>query len=85
MKSHVLNAVSFVALAAGFSLFFPAAAEAALACEAGSNNSVGTFTCTETVTFGPQRTDFSNAALTFDRFVSRAAPGFTETLTSVTF
>lgn len=83
MKSQVSTALSFIALATGASLFSPDAAEASLLCQAGSSNTVGTFTCTETVSFGPQATDFSNAALTFDRFMSGAAAGFTETLTSV--
>lgn len=85
MKSPVSNALSVVALATSFALFSPDAAEASLLCQAGSGNTVGTFTCTETVTFGPQPTDFSNAALAFDRFTSGAAAGFTETLTSVAF
>ena len=85
MKSQMSNACSFVALATGFALFLPAAAEASLFCQAGSSNTVGTFTCTETVSFGPVATDFSNVALTFDRFTDGAAAGFTETLTSVAF
>ena len=85
MKSQLSNALSFVALATSCALLLPDTAEASLVCQAGSSNTVGTFTCTETVTFGPQPTDFTNVALTFDRFASGAAAGFTETLTSVAF
>lgn len=61
------------------------AAQAALTCSAGASNTVGGFMCTESVTFGPARTDLANAVLVIDKFSSFAAAGFVQTLTGVSW
>ena len=81
MKPSLISAFSAIVLATTLGLTTPDTANASLACTAG--NVIGAGTCTETVTFGPVATDFSNAALTLDKFTSGASAGFTETLTSV--
>lgn len=83
MKYNLLGAVSTLALGAAFGVGTPGAANAALTCTAG--NIVGTGTCTETVTFGPSKTDFANATLTLDKWLSTASAGFTQTLKDVKY
>ena len=83
MKYNLLGAVSTIALGAAFGVGTPGAANAALVCTAG--NIVGTGTCTETVTFGPSKTDFSGAILTLDKWVSNVSAGFSQTLKDVKY
>lgn len=83
MKYNLLGAVSTLALGAAFGVGTPGAANAALTCTAG--NIVGTGTCTETVTFGPSKTDFTNQILTLDKWLSNVSAGFTQTLKDVKY
>ena len=83
MKYNLLGAVSTLALGAAFGVGTPGAANAALTCTAG--NIVGAGTCTETITFGPSKTDFAGAVLTLDKWLSNASAGFTQTLKDVKY
>ena len=76
-----LGAVVLSAAAFGFS----PVASAALLCAGASPNTVGTWTCIETSQFGPATTDLTNAPFTLDKWLSLAAPGFTQTLLSVSW
>ena len=77
MKYNLLGAVSTLALGAAFGAGTPGAANAALVC--------GATSCTETVTFGPARTDLANAILTLDKFVAPIVPGSTVALVDVKY
>lgn len=83
MDRLLIASINTLALGAAFAVAASATANAALVCTAG--NVVGTGFCTETVTFGPAKTDFMAAILTLDKFSSNANPGFVETLTSVSY
>jgi hypothetical protein len=76
-------AVRLVVVGPALALLPSTHAYAALLCSAGSENTVGSWQCIETVTFGPSPTELA-AALTFDKWVSGALPGFVQTLTGVT-
>jgi hypothetical protein len=60
-------------------------AQAALTCSAGADSTLGSFICTESVSFGPASTDFIGAVLTLDKWTPFAAAGFTQTLTGVSW
>src|SRR5450631_1925449 len=63
---------------------FSGAAQAALVCTPGDVPGPGH--CEEVVSLGPlATTEFSNQALTFDRWQSNAQPGLNESLIGVTF
>jgi hypothetical protein len=65
-------------------LAFSGAAQAALVCTPG--DVLGPGHCDEVVSLGPlATTEFSNQALTFDRWQSNAQPGLDESLVGVTF
>ena len=81
MKYNLLGAVSTIALGAAFGVGTPGAANAALTCTAGNANG----TCTETVIFGPAKTDFANQILTLDKWVSNVSAGFSQTLKDVKY
>jgi hypothetical protein len=87
MKYNLLGAVSTLALGAAFGIGTPGAALASLVCPGapGEGNTVGSYSCTSSATFGPATTDFSNKALTLSQWHSDASAGFTETLKSVTY
>jgi hypothetical protein len=72
-----------VAVGSVFGLSVPSSAYAALACNSSGANTVGTFACLETDTFGPSPTDLTGVHITLDKFVSFAASGFTQTLNDV--
>src|SRR5664279_2520952 len=68
----------------GVALAFSGAAQAALVCTPG--DVLGPGHCDEVVSLGPlATTEFSNQALTFDRWQSNAQPGLDESLIGVRF
>jgi hypothetical protein len=76
-------AVRLIVVGPALALLPSTHAYASLLCSPGSENTVGSWQCIETVTFGPQLTELAGA-LTFDKWVSTALPGFVQTLTGVT-
>lgn len=83
MNAKILEGVRAAALGCTVLTGFVGGAQAALICSAGSSNTAGTFTCTESVSFGPVKTDLSGAVLVLDKFATFAAAGFTQNLTAV--
>jgi hypothetical protein len=84
MKYNLLGAVSTIALGAAFGIGTHGAANAALTCTSGSGNTVGSFTCSESVSAGFAITPTTNV-LSLDKWVSNASATFTQTLKSVEF
>jgi hypothetical protein len=84
LEGVVMKLKDFGALAMGsvFGLGIPSMGNAALLCSAGSQNTVGAFTCTETVTGSLQLTEIAQS-LVLDLFTPFAAPGFTQSLGAV--
>ncbi len=83
MISTFRSATRTIALAAAVVAGSSGSAYAALTCAGGASNTVGTFTCTETVSFIASNIDVSSAPLTLDKWSSFASAGFTQTLTGV--
>ena len=83
MNAKMLEGVRAAALGCTVLIGFVGGAQAALVCSGGASNTAGTFTCNETVTFGPVKTDLSGAVLTLDKFTNFAAAGFSQNLTAV--
>jgi hypothetical protein len=78
---RLIGVTGAVFLGIALNAAFSGSADASLLCSAG--NMVGVGTCVETVSFGPDDPNVSNATLVIDKWTSNAAPGFTETLTNV--
>ena len=83
MNAKMLEGVRAAALGCTVLIGFVGNAQSALVCSGGASNTAGTFTCTETVSFGPVKTDLSGAVLTLDKFATFAAAGFSQNLTAV--
>jgi hypothetical protein len=78
MKYNLLGAVSTIALGAAFGVGTPGVANAALTCSGAGLTGAGAWSCTETVTDGPTKTDFSTI-FTLDKFSASAGNGFSGT------
>jgi hypothetical protein len=83
MKYNLLGAVSTLALGAALGIGTHGAANAGLTCSpAGSANTVGSYTCSESVSTGFVLTP-ATAILSLDKWVDTASAGYTQTLKSV--
>jgi hypothetical protein len=84
LRTKLLGSVRTIAIGLVIGATAPGLANAALTCAGAGGSIVGSGSCVETITFSGQ-TDLTNAALTIDKWISTASPGFTETLLDVKF